>query len=169
MEFAGQLAGVCLIGGAGLLWYQWRQGHTFDSLALNMATLGYTAVGLLGTGLVLLALRYRGSGAVYARTLRSPFLRSFGKYSYAMYIVHLPVAEYSGRLVNHFWGNTLVGLAGNWVLGIGVTYGLAVLSWKYFEAPILSLKDRIAGYRTEAHFENVVEAAAVTTAKVKVS
>jgi peptidoglycan/LPS O-acetylase OafA/YrhL len=152
-----RLGYLCLIGGVILLGYQWRQGYTFDSLAFNMATLGYTAVGLCASGAILLALAHEGSNSLYARILRSPMLRGMGKYSYAMYLFHVPIAGYSDRLARHFLGSTFLGFVANCIFGIGVSYGIAMLSWKYLEAPILSLKDRIAGYGKEAHFEYTVK------------
>ena len=155
---ARSLAGwACLISGFGLLWHQWSQGHTFNDRSLNMATFGYTAVGLCATGIVSLALRYEGSTTLYARLLRSSVLRAFGKYSYAMYIFHFGLGQYSYRAFHRFVGYPLMVLIVNCSFGIGLCFLLAKVSWKYFESPILALKDRIAGYRKTVDFEAATE------------
>ena len=122
-----------------------------------MAGFGYTGIGLCAAGLVLLALRYEGSNAVYAHVLRSRVLRTLGKYSYAMYIFHVPISQFGQKIIYHFIKNPLLGLAFNLVMGVGFTFIMAKLSWKYFESPILSLKDRIAGYRKAVDFSPEVE------------
>jgi peptidoglycan/LPS O-acetylase OafA/YrhL len=148
---------ACLISGLGLLWHQWSAGHTFDDRSLNIATLGYTAVGLCAAGIILVALRYQGSTAFYARLLRSSVLRAFGKYSYAMYIFHFALSQYMGGAVARFIGNPLMALIVSCSLGVGLCFVLAKVSWKYFESPILALKDRIAGYRKAVDFEAPTE------------
>jgi peptidoglycan/LPS O-acetylase OafA/YrhL len=149
VDFRGWAGWVCLVSGLALLCRQWSLGHTFDNYPLAMATLGYTAVGLCSTGILFLALRYEGSNRLYARLLRTNVLRTLGKYSYAMYIFQVHIAEYSYRAAFRFTGNPLTRLILNYVLGISSTFILAKLSWKFLESPILGLKDRIAGYRKE--------------------
>jgi peptidoglycan/LPS O-acetylase OafA/YrhL len=60
-----------------------------------------------------------------------------GKRSYGLYLWHVPVAYLCGRV------------AGPWLrvsgVGILVSVGLTVLSWRYVETPFLRLKDRSAG------------------------
>jgi peptidoglycan/LPS O-acetylase OafA/YrhL len=146
-----------VLSGVALLWNRWSQGHAFDNRSLNMATFGYTAVGLCATGIVLLALRYEGSNVLYARVLRSNALRVFGKYSYAMYIFHYAPASYSHRVIHRFIGSPLIDMIVNCFVGIGLTLVLAKLSWKYFESPILGMKDRIAGYRRPVDFEALTD------------
>jgi peptidoglycan/LPS O-acetylase OafA/YrhL len=157
VDFRGWTGWVCLVSGLALLCRQWSLGHTFDNYSLAMATLGYTAVGLCSAGILFLALRYEGSNGLYARLLRTDVLRTFGKYSYAMYIFQVPIAEYSYRVAYRFTGNPLIRLTLNYLLGISVTFILAKLSWKCLESPILGLKDRIAGYRKEMNFDAVTE------------
>jgi peptidoglycan/LPS O-acetylase OafA/YrhL len=156
IDFRGWAGWVCLVSGLALVCRQGLLGHTFDSYTLAMATLGYTAVGLCSAGILFLALRYAGTNGLYARLLRTNLLRTFGKYSYAMYIFQIPIAEYSYRLVFRITGHPLIRLALNYLLGISVTLILAKLSWECLESPVLGLKDRIAGYRKEVNFDAVL-------------
>lgn len=72
------------------------------------------------------------------KLLRSRVLRSFGKYSYAIYLFHFIIIQLFGRLQGRFaripWA--LLALFG----GVGISYGLAWLSWRWLEYPCLRLK-----------------------------
>jgi peptidoglycan/LPS O-acetylase OafA/YrhL len=148
---------ICLVLGVALLGLLWVHGHSFAYYSLSMATFGYTAAGLCSSGVILLALRYQGTATGYAWLLRSSFLRTFGKYSYALYIFHSPIAQYSFKAVHHFIHNLLISSGVAFILGGGLSLLLAKLSWMYFEAPILSLKDRFAHYRREVQFPAAAE------------
>lgn len=73
-------------------------------------------------------------------------LRLFGKYSYAMYLFHLPVRS---TIRDHLFapapwegvtGSSLPSQLVFYALGFTVTYVLAAISWYCFEAPFLRLK-----------------------------
>lgn len=76
-------------------------------------------------------------------------LRSLGKYSYCMYIVHIFVAfEVTRIAADRGWIRPLGGLhlPVNLVFTaacIALTYGIAWVSWNFFESKILRLKDRV--------------------------
>ena len=80
--------------------------------------------------------------------LRSQFLRSFGKYSYAIYVWHYPLVERtrieslksndsSSSLLNWIvFGAVLIfGVAGSWMMGW--------ISWRLIELPSMRLRDRL--------------------------
>ena len=159
-DFRGWAGWICLIFGVGLLCFVRIHSHTLERGSPGMTSFGYTALGMCASGLVLLALRYEGSNAIYARMLRSRVLRTLGKYSYAMYIFHLPISQFGQKVVEHFMKNSLGALLLNGTVGITLTFLLAKLSWACFESPILSLKDRIAGYRKAVDFEPRIEESA---------
>jgi peptidoglycan/LPS O-acetylase OafA/YrhL len=81
--------------------------------------------------------------------LNRPLLRNYGKYSYCIYVVHLLFIDHalwlSGFLRNQLPGargivaEVLVIISVNVIL-----YWLARASWRYYEGPILRLKDRLA-------------------------
>lgn len=84
----------------------------------------------------------RGSRGLPRAVLSSPFLASISQRSYAMYVFHL-VPLYTSVLWLSRRDAMPMGIPSALlvILAIGlVTYGLAWLSWKYFEEPILRLK-----------------------------
>jgi len=93
------------------------------------------AGGIGATGLVALAAT-RGSGL-----LRTPLLRSCGKYSYAMYV--LQPAWIVAPLAKKLPHSTPL-MLGSLILGPLVTYALAVLSWNLLEKHFLRLKKHFA-------------------------
>jgi peptidoglycan/LPS O-acetylase OafA/YrhL len=107
------------------------------------AMFGSIAIMLLGaSGLVIAA----SSGASkFARWLRSGFLRFFGRYSYAIYIVHTAVL--AG--LNHYRPFASLSTIGGFALPVqtmwlltyvGLSTGIAVASWHLVEKHFLRLK-----------------------------
>jgi peptidoglycan/LPS O-acetylase OafA/YrhL len=70
--------------------------------------------------------------------LRATWLRTFGKYSYALYVIHYFVHGMAPALVSHFSPAVFALLF--IILGIGVSYGAAWVSWRILEQPFLRLK-----------------------------
>jgi peptidoglycan/LPS O-acetylase OafA/YrhL len=95
---------------------------------------------LLGFGAVGLVLDRVGSREL--RPLRARWLVTVGKLSYGLYIYHLIIFCLSDDAASWF------GLSGRplWrvALASAATFGVAALSWRYFEHPILKLKHRFA-------------------------
>ncbi len=115
---------------------------------------GLTAVGLGAVGLLVLALSPEGNPL--SRMLETRVLQLLGKYSYGIYLVHVPMqplylwlfppaglgARATALGVN---GATMVGVVGFVILGSACSTGLAVASFHLYEQPILRLK-RFFGY-----------------------
>jgi peptidoglycan/LPS O-acetylase OafA/YrhL len=77
--------------------------------------------------------------------LCTPVLTSLGKYSYAMYIFHWALAPgVFARLLPEAWFFShlryIPGLFLRFGLVLGITYGLALLSWHVIEKQFLKLK-----------------------------
>jgi peptidoglycan/LPS O-acetylase OafA/YrhL len=111
------------------------------------------------------------AAALIALNLRTPYLdRSFlkllGKYSYAIYVFHLPIAVLvKGRLSAMFDSPAAaipVAVAA-FAITLVASIAVAMLSWRLWEAPWLSLKDRIAAYSNGPH--DKAQALAVATVK----
>ncbi|HTY41268.1 MAG TPA: acyltransferase [Thermoanaerobaculia bacterium] len=125
------LAGLCVVGRG--------------AVSPVMTRFGYTAFALFYAGLVFAAFDRAGSPGVLSRTLRWPWLRAFGKYSYAMYVFHYPVALVVDRLAP---GAGLSGLARTvaWLAsvigGIAVSFLFALVSWNVLEKRFLVFKGR---------------------------
>jgi peptidoglycan/LPS O-acetylase OafA/YrhL len=138
---------LALIGGAaGAVWCAVESQSPWWYEPLTQR-LGYSLFALAGAGLVVLAVT-RAETSVWQRFLRARWLRAFGKYSYCMYLIHLPVS----RIVQEFvlgpeqfpviLGALWPAQVGFYVLATAPTFGIAWLSWRYFEGPILRLKAR---------------------------
>lgn len=102
--------------------------HLFPVLNPTLLTIGF--------GAFLLAVLY---GAPEGRRYRSPLLGFFGRISYALYLIHQPVA---GLLHGLVLGSapdveTAPQIAVT-ALSFAVSVGLAAASWKWFESPILA-------------------------------
>lgn len=74
------------------------------------------------------------SGAIF----RNPVLKSFGKYSYAIYVFHYLVHGAMVPLATHMAPRVFVTVAV--AAGTCVSFGMAWVSWRVLEAPILRLK-----------------------------
>ena len=120
------------------------------------------AFGPLAAGfaaLLVLALDGSGSSRV-ARGLSRPALRTAGKYSYGLYVLHYPVflaiegagltsATLAGRL-----GGRLAGVAAFAAIAGTVTFAGALLSWHLLEKRFLRWKDLVPyGRRPDAGSE----------------
>jgi len=121
-------------------------------LQLHVQLLGYPAVDLLSLALVGYAIL---PGVHREGTLlMSPVLRTLGKYSYALYLLHIPLRNVLVERI--FPGGALPPLFGSQIpaqifliLGsVALTYVVALLSWNLFEKHFLTLK-RHFEYRKE--------------------
>ena len=118
----------------------------FAPLKLRVQLIGFPAVGLLSAALVLYAVLPRAVAA--GGILDRPFLRMLGKYSYALYLLHVPLRNV---LVNRiFPDERLPSLLGSTILtqvlvttsAIALTLGITIMSWNMFEKHFLKLKPR---------------------------
>lgn len=118
-------------------------------------TIGYSA---LAAAFTLFVLAAAGADATRAggwpQLLRHPALRSVGKYSYAMYVLHVPLHLLVGlpllaRLGHADTRDPLVALA-YIVVGTLASYAVAALSYHGFEVHFLRMKGRFASARTVA-------------------
>ncbi len=102
-----------------------------------MYTVGYTIIATLFAGLILKAVT-NNDDATFNRILSTRFLTMVGKYSYAMYIIHLPLMNTLGIYVKEF---TSKNFYAQWIylptLFIA-TLLIAMVSWKIIEKPALS-------------------------------
>ena len=88
-------------------------------------------------------------GPFYSRLLRRPLLVRYGRYSYCIYVIQLVFLDQGLRLSHsirlrflHFSG--VVATAMIMVAANVIIYWIARASWRYYEKPILGLKNRFA-------------------------
>jgi len=104
---------------------------------------GYSLTAITGAAVIAMSL---GSGSGVAATMKMPALRFLGKYSYCLYLVHqfvfwclqisiLPAiqARTHSMLLYHFVDSALV---------FAISIGVAMISFRFFEQPVLRLKSR---------------------------
>ncbi len=106
-----------------------------------MQTLGYEADLVFYSALLVCTLA-AARGSLLARFTESGFLRAFGRYSYAMYLLHLFVGELARVLYQPArteWPFVLEQIVW-WVVAGAAIYAVAWLSWHVLEAPLLRLK-----------------------------
>jgi peptidoglycan/LPS O-acetylase OafA/YrhL len=111
----------------------------------NMATYGYTFIVIL-FGALLLRVVWSDRGSSLNRFFSSGVMTQFGKYSYALYMVHVPVASLmfplTYRALARF--DSFIGYEGVYLVFVAssfcISWGLSVASWYVFERRILALK-----------------------------
>ncbi len=139
-RWLGSAFGLSLFGIGAAMFF----AKSVRPFSAPMGAFGYSAVGLLYASIVMFALLRRGSSSLIPRLLRHPLLRSLGKYSYAMYVIHWPISLY---LTEYFqsnlpWTRGLPAALLCIATGLALSYGLAVLSWNLVEKHFLRLRDR---------------------------
>jgi peptidoglycan/LPS O-acetylase OafA/YrhL len=107
-------------------------------------TFGYTILAVTFAALVLLAVldHDRGRGWIGA-AFKNATLRSFGKYSYAIYLFHQPLNQMVGQPVLHSLVPQGVGVTAGLTYMVSVTaasYAIAVASYHGYEKHFLALK-----------------------------
>jgi peptidoglycan/LPS O-acetylase OafA/YrhL len=108
--------------------------------------IGYTMLAIIGASLIVFSIDPASAKRRVVAFLRAPFMRFLGKYSYAMYIFHFPLAwflENAGFGVNRYptiAGSHIPGVIAFSVMTGGLTVIAALLSWNLFEKHFLRLK-----------------------------
>ncbi|MEQ1438029.1 acyltransferase [Fontimonas sp. SYSU GA230001] len=105
---------------------------------------GYSVINLLAAGLILLVAQGRFANALFMH----PFVRRMGVISYAAYIFHLgivyllvpPIKQVQAALGSVYLGTWLCA-----PLVLALVFGLAELSYRFFESRFLVMKDRQFG------------------------
>ena len=111
-----------------------------------LSSLKYTLLAIFFGGCLALAV-CSGKGSPVNRSLTSPFLGFFGKYSYGLYVFHQPLMILFGKIGIHT--DRLTGILGNKLLAVLAVNGLAfafsiaiaLASWNLYEKHWLKLKD----------------------------
>jgi peptidoglycan/LPS O-acetylase OafA/YrhL len=119
------------------------------------STIGFSALGVLfATGIFFALTAPRD--ARYHLLLSSRGLRFFGKYSYALYVFHQPVALVLTGIglpaaLGRLGATSLVAQIVYVVVATGCSVALSLVSWNVFEKQFLRLKDRVTYGPTRAH------------------
>lgn len=137
LPFARALLLLSLAGIALLI----SNGDTIGSPVMNVA--GYSVMALAAASLIAVVLT--SPDGIVARITRGRILREAGAISYGLYLVHVPMVmlcrQYLGvSPVPATWGAALYAL----LLPAALSVGVAVMSWRYFESPLIRMGHALA-------------------------
>lgn len=116
---------------------------------LQVQTTRFTAHALFFGALIVMMLASRPSGLLH-RTFGSRFLRMLGRYSYAIYVFHVPLrawgehAGLGGEFLPRIAGWQLPRALVAYAMLLGASTLVAIVSWHLFEKHFLKLKERFA-------------------------
>jgi peptidoglycan/LPS O-acetylase OafA/YrhL len=117
--------------------------HTLAEPEANItwiSTFGFSAVDLLGAGMILLAIDPRTS---FYRILNRPYLRRLGQMSYGFYVFHnIPHWFYDQIAVRVFKAGSNAEQILAATIAFVCTLIVSYLSFRFFESPFLRLKER---------------------------
>lgn len=139
------------IGGLGVIG-TWR--HGFGQFDAVVGTIGYSAWAVFYGSVLAAALTVPPVLTGLPKLLSARWLRFFGKYSYAMYVFHQPLAgllqaSFPVSLVESRLAAPIAGAMFVATL-LGVSTLAALLSWRLLESRFIALKDRFQySVRTE--------------------
>ena len=108
---------------------------------------GYTPIAILFGSWLCTSLSLPNTSPVN-RLLGSSFLRFFGKYSYAIYLFHLPIRAvirdtlFHSSRIGAILPNDIVKQMVFYVVATAAVAPAALLSWNVLEKPLLALKER---------------------------
>jgi peptidoglycan/LPS O-acetylase OafA/YrhL len=86
--------------------------------------------------------------ATVPRLFTNRTLRTLGKYSYGLYLIHVPVRNVARIMIEgrgglpELWGSQVPAQIVVTIVGIVVSFTLAYASWHLFEKQVLKLKSR---------------------------
>ena len=126
----GTIAGITFIGSVYL------SSHNFDQYTPPISTWGLSCLAVFYSSILLAAVCR--TSKVLQRVLCTSWLMRLGTVAYCTYLVHMVLIEAArGFLQNHF----ALSPAGIWAIGgiVGAlcAIGVASLSWKWFEKPLV--------------------------------
>ncbi|PYT99820.1 MAG: acyltransferase [Acidobacteria bacterium] len=111
----------------------------------NSSVVSYTFLAMAFTGLLGISLTSDPRSSLLGRSLSAGWLRYIGKISYGIYLLHYPIFHLWARFFDSQSFYQYNQVARN-LLGFAVQMPLAMLaaaiSWRFFEGPILRLKER---------------------------
>jgi peptidoglycan/LPS O-acetylase OafA/YrhL len=110
----------------------------------NSSVVGYTFLAFAFTGLLGISLASDAHSALLGRALSARWLRYVGKISYGIYLLHYPIFIMWARLIDSLGFRQSHQVAGNLLAFAGqilLSMAAASISWRFFEEPILRLKD----------------------------
>ncbi|MFN2603060.1 MAG: acyltransferase family protein [Gemmatimonadaceae bacterium] len=137
----------------------------FAQSSIEMETVGYPLVALFSAALIIVAIDPEKRQTRLSRFFQTRPMRVLGKYSYALYVFHFPLAptlERMGLTIQTFptiAGSPLPGAIAFTIISGTISLAAAFLSWNLYEKHFLRLKRFFP--RREARITNISVAAKI--------
>jgi peptidoglycan/LPS O-acetylase OafA/YrhL len=114
---------------------------TFAYSAPLVRTFGLSLLAVFFASLLTMILTARPDSPLQ-RWFSNPLLRMLGRYSYGLYVVHFPVIKFTSSALYRLLPERtdLEHQLLLYAIALSVSLGLAVVSWRLLESPVLSLK-----------------------------
>jgi len=134
---------IALLGTPLLVWLYGSGVWSYDSPTTLIY--GYTPVALVCAAWLRLALA-SDAHPLIAATLNHRALKFFGKYSYSIYLMHLPLRAmirdtvFAAQSTHVILGSELTYQFAFYIAATAAVVPLALLSWKFIESPLLALR-----------------------------
>lgn len=121
--------------------------RVFDTADPLTITAGYPLLALITAGMILVCSESEGAAlpAATRALLSAPVLRSVGRFSFAMYVIHFPLLRLAEQPISS--GLAAIGLRGAFAFVVGftaLTYLLGIASYLLVDRHFLSLKTHFA-------------------------
>ena len=140
------MAGACVVLGLVALWRWVTSGDpTLSALDVRVQLFAYPAFALLFGAVIVQAVHASREGRLH-RVLTAPSLLMLGRYSYALYLVHIPLRDFmrhrfvASAGLPRILGSQMPAQLALLVLGMTVSLAVAIVSWHAFEKHLLALK-----------------------------
>ncbi len=114
--------------------------------SIEMETVGYPLIALFSAALIVVAINPASRHTRLSRFFQTRTMRVLGKYSYALYVFHFPLAptlERMGLTIQTFptvAGSPLPGAIAFTMISGSISLAVALLSWNLYEKHFLRLK-----------------------------
>lgn len=133
LSSAAILSYECFFNSGGMGTESWRGVQMFN----------FTLIAACGASLICISLYSRHTSWIN-RVLSWRLLLELGKYSYAIYLFHLPID--TALIALHLHPRSVAGTIVYTILLALVSFGCALVSWKILEEPCIMLKERWFSY-----------------------
>jgi peptidoglycan/LPS O-acetylase OafA/YrhL len=114
--------------------------------SIEMQSAGYPIIAMLSAALVVVAIDPVRRGTKLSKFFQTRLMRVLGKYSYALYVFHFPLAIVLQRVglsvlgFPRIAGSSVPGAIAFTVIAITISLLIALLSWNLYEKHFLRLK-----------------------------
>ena len=140
-------SGMFLVG-VGTVW-SFTHGTTQFLAPLDFGTeeFAYPGIALVFAALVAHIVTSAPTATI-PKLFTNRTLRTLGKYSYGLYLIHVPIRNIARLVIERrgglpsVWGSEIPAQIGVTVVGIAASFVLAYASWHLFEKQVLKLKGR---------------------------